>query len=94
MALELACFLEHARGVRGTAGDQERNCFAPQNTAWKRPTMKRGNARVQAQARVAPLLELSFSIYFLLAFLYAIRMHMWGTVPFLSCSSLALARWE
>jgi hypothetical protein len=31
-----------------------------------------------------PLLELSFSIYFLLAILYAIRMSMWGTVPFLS----------
>ncbi|MEP6913784.1 MAG: glycosyltransferase family 2 protein, partial [bacterium] len=30
-----------------------------------------------------PLLELSFSLYFLLAILYAIRMRMWGTVPFL-----------
>jgi len=30
-----------------------------------------------------PLLELSFAIYFLLAILYAVRMHMWGTVPFL-----------
>ena len=30
-----------------------------------------------------PLLELSFSIYFLLAILYAIRLHMWGTIPFL-----------
>jgi len=30
-----------------------------------------------------PLLELSFSLYFLLAILYAIRLHMWGTVPFL-----------
>jgi hypothetical protein len=30
-----------------------------------------------------PLLELSFAVYFLLAILYAGRMHMWGTVPFL-----------
>jgi cellulose synthase/poly-beta-1,6-N-acetylglucosamine synthase-like glycosyltransferase len=30
-----------------------------------------------------PLLELSFSVYFLLAIMYAARMHMWGTVPFL-----------
>jgi cellulose synthase/poly-beta-1,6-N-acetylglucosamine synthase-like glycosyltransferase len=30
-----------------------------------------------------PLLELSFSIYFLLAIMYAGHMHMWGTVPFL-----------
>ena len=30
-----------------------------------------------------PLLELSFSLYFLLAILYSIRMRMWGTVPFL-----------
>ena len=30
-----------------------------------------------------PLLELGFSVYFLLAIMYAIRMRMWGTVPFL-----------
>ena len=30
-----------------------------------------------------PLLELSFSIYFLLAILYALHLRMWGTVPFL-----------
>jgi cellulose synthase/poly-beta-1,6-N-acetylglucosamine synthase-like glycosyltransferase len=31
-----------------------------------------------------PLLELSFSLYFLLAIVYAARLHMWGTIPFLS----------
>ena len=30
-----------------------------------------------------PLIELSFAVYFLLAILYAMRMRMWGTVPFL-----------
>ncbi len=30
-----------------------------------------------------PLLELSFSFYFLLAIMYAAHMNMWGTVPFL-----------
>jgi cellulose synthase/poly-beta-1,6-N-acetylglucosamine synthase-like glycosyltransferase len=43
---------------------------------WKRKKYKRKRG-------LLPLLELSFSIYFLLAILYAIRMHMWGTVPFL-----------
>ena len=31
-----------------------------------------------------PLLELGFSIYFLLAIIYAAHLHMWGTIPFLS----------
>src|SRR5688572_28633453 len=31
-----------------------------------------------------PLLELAFSIYFLLAIIYAAHFHMWGTIPFLS----------
>jgi cellulose synthase/poly-beta-1,6-N-acetylglucosamine synthase-like glycosyltransferase len=31
-----------------------------------------------------PLLEVAFSIYFLLAILYAAHLHMWGTIPFLS----------
>jgi hypothetical protein len=30
-----------------------------------------------------PLIELAFSAYFLLAILYAVRMHLWGTIPFL-----------
>jgi hypothetical protein len=43
---------------------------------WKRKKYKRKRG-------LLPLLELSFSVYFLLAILYAIRMSMWGTVPFL-----------
>ncbi|MDQ2922372.1 MAG: glycosyltransferase [Acidobacteriota bacterium] len=43
---------------------------------WKRKKYKRKRG-------LLPLLELSFSLYFLLAILYAIRMSMWGTVPFL-----------
>ncbi|HKZ80607.1 MAG TPA: glycosyltransferase [Pyrinomonadaceae bacterium] len=43
---------------------------------WKRKKYKRKHGWL-------PLLELSFAIYFLLAILYAVRMHMWGTVPFL-----------
>jgi cellulose synthase/poly-beta-1,6-N-acetylglucosamine synthase-like glycosyltransferase len=43
---------------------------------WKRKKYRRKRG-------LLPLLELSFSIYFLLAIMYAIRMHMWGTVPFL-----------
>jgi len=31
-----------------------------------------------------PLLELSFALYFLLAIIYAARLHMWGTIPFLT----------
>ncbi len=31
-----------------------------------------------------PLLELAFSLYFMLAIIYAGHFHMWGTVPFLS----------
>jgi hypothetical protein len=30
------------------------------------------------------LLELSFSVYFLMAIVYSARLHMWGTIPFLS----------
>jgi cellulose synthase/poly-beta-1,6-N-acetylglucosamine synthase-like glycosyltransferase len=43
---------------------------------WKRKKYKRKRG-------LLPLLELSFSFYFLLAIVYAARMHMWGTVPFL-----------
>jgi cellulose synthase/poly-beta-1,6-N-acetylglucosamine synthase-like glycosyltransferase len=43
---------------------------------WKRKKYKRKRG-------LLPLLELSFSVYFLLAILYAARMRMWGTVPFL-----------
>jgi cellulose synthase/poly-beta-1,6-N-acetylglucosamine synthase-like glycosyltransferase len=43
---------------------------------WKRKKYKRKRG-------LLPLLELSFAIYFLLAMLYAVRMHMWGPLPFL-----------
>ena len=31
-----------------------------------------------------PLIELSFAVYFLLAIAYSVRLHMWGTIPFLT----------
>ncbi|HEX8708046.1 MAG TPA: glycosyltransferase [Pyrinomonadaceae bacterium] len=43
---------------------------------WKRKKYKRKRGFL-------PLLELAFAGYFLLAMLYAARMHMWGTIPFL-----------
>jgi cellulose synthase/poly-beta-1,6-N-acetylglucosamine synthase-like glycosyltransferase len=43
---------------------------------WKRKKYKRKRGWL-------PLLELSFAVYFLLAILYAVRMHMWGPIPFL-----------
>ena len=46
------------------------------DATWKRKKYKRKRG-------LLPLLELSFALYFLLAILYAIKMHMWGTVPFL-----------
>src|SRR4051812_3534309 len=44
---------------------------------WKRKKYKRKRGWL-------PLLELAFSVYFLLALMYAVRMHLWGTLPFLS----------
>jgi cellulose synthase/poly-beta-1,6-N-acetylglucosamine synthase-like glycosyltransferase len=44
---------------------------------WKRKKYRRKRGWL-------PLLELGFAAYFLLAILYAARMHMWGTIPFLS----------
>jgi cellulose synthase/poly-beta-1,6-N-acetylglucosamine synthase-like glycosyltransferase len=43
---------------------------------WKRKKYKRKRGWL-------PLLELAFSVYFLLAILYAVRMQLWGTIPFL-----------
>jgi cellulose synthase/poly-beta-1,6-N-acetylglucosamine synthase-like glycosyltransferase len=43
---------------------------------WKRKKYKRKRG-------LLPLLELSFAVYFLLAILYAVRMRLWGTIPFL-----------
>ena len=47
-----------------------------EDETWKRKKYKRKRG-------LLPLLELGFSIYFLLAILYAARMRMWGTIPFL-----------
>ena len=43
---------------------------------WKRKKYKRKRGWL-------PLIELAFSAYFLLAILYAVRMSLWGTIPFL-----------
>jgi cellulose synthase/poly-beta-1,6-N-acetylglucosamine synthase-like glycosyltransferase len=43
---------------------------------WKKKKYKRKRG-------LLPLLELSFAIYFLLGIAYAVRLHMWGTIPFL-----------
>jgi cellulose synthase/poly-beta-1,6-N-acetylglucosamine synthase-like glycosyltransferase len=47
-----------------------------QDETWKRKKYKRKRGWL-------PLIELAFSVYFLLAILYAVRMHLWGTIPFL-----------
>ena len=44
---------------------------------WKRKKYKRKRG-------LLPLLELSFAVYFLLAIAYAVRLHMWGTIPFIT----------
>jgi hypothetical protein len=43
---------------------------------WKRKKYRRKRGWL-------PLLELSFAVYFFLAIMYAARLHMWGTIPFL-----------
>jgi cellulose synthase/poly-beta-1,6-N-acetylglucosamine synthase-like glycosyltransferase len=43
---------------------------------WKHKKYKRKRG-------LLPLLELSFAVYFLLGIAYALRLHMWGTIPFL-----------
>jgi hypothetical protein len=47
------------------------------DATWKRKKYKRKRG-------LLPLLELSFAIYFLLAIIYSINLHMWGTIPFLT----------
>jgi cellulose synthase/poly-beta-1,6-N-acetylglucosamine synthase-like glycosyltransferase len=46
------------------------------DATWKRKKYKRKRG-------LLPLLELSFAVYFLLAITYSVRLHMWGTIPFL-----------
>lgn len=47
------------------------------DTAWKRKKYRRGRGWL-------PAFELAFAAYFVAAILYAARMGMWGTIPFLS----------
>jgi cellulose synthase/poly-beta-1,6-N-acetylglucosamine synthase-like glycosyltransferase len=47
------------------------------DATWKRKKYKRKRG-------LLPILELSFAIYFLLAIYYSLRLHMWGTIPFLT----------
>ncbi|HUE81228.1 MAG TPA: glycosyltransferase [Pyrinomonadaceae bacterium] len=49
---------------------------ATNDETWKRKKYKRKRG-------LLPLLELSFSLYFLLAIMYSARLRMWGTIPFL-----------
>jgi cellulose synthase/poly-beta-1,6-N-acetylglucosamine synthase-like glycosyltransferase len=44
---------------------------------WKRKKYKRKRG-------LLPLLELSFAVYFLFAIAYSVRLHMWGTIPFIT----------
>jgi cellulose synthase/poly-beta-1,6-N-acetylglucosamine synthase-like glycosyltransferase len=53
------------------------NVGAQTDETWKQKKYKRKRGWL-------PLLELAFSVYFLLAILYAIQMQLWGTIPFLS----------
>ena len=47
------------------------------DATWKRKKYKRKRGWL-------PLIELSFAVYFLLAIAYSVRLHMWGTIPFLT----------
>ena len=47
------------------------------DATWKRKKYRRKRG-------LLPILELSFAIYFLLAIYYSVRLHMWGTIPFLT----------
>jgi len=44
---------------------------------WKKKKYKRKRG-------LLPILELGFAVYFLLAILYSVSLHMWGTIPFLT----------
>jgi cellulose synthase/poly-beta-1,6-N-acetylglucosamine synthase-like glycosyltransferase len=46
------------------------------DATWKRKKYRRKRGWL-------PLLELAFAFYFMLGILYSVRLHMWGTIPFL-----------
>ena len=52
------------------------NVEAGNDETWKKKKYKRKRGFL-------PFLELGFALYFLCAILYAARMSMWGTIPFL-----------
>jgi hypothetical protein len=84
MALGIGLAFSNARAVlEALLGRQSEFVRTPKyqveqadDETWKRKKYKRKRG-------LLPLLELSFAIYFLLAMLYAVRMHMWGPIPFL-----------
>jgi cellulose synthase/poly-beta-1,6-N-acetylglucosamine synthase-like glycosyltransferase len=84
MALGIGLAFSNARAVlEALIGRQSEFVRTPKyqveqadDETWKRKKYKRKRGWL-------PLLELSFAVYFLLAMLYAVRMHMWGPIPFL-----------
>ncbi len=85
MALGIGLAFSNARAVLealfGIKSDFIRtpkyNVGQTNDETWKAKKYKRKRG-------LLPLLELGFALYFLLAILYAGRLHMWGTIPFLS----------
>ncbi|MGI9165376.1 MAG: glycosyltransferase [Pyrinomonadaceae bacterium] len=85
MALGIGLAFSNARAVLealfGIKSDFIRtpkyNVEQTSDETWKAKKYKRKRG-------LLPLLELGFALYFLLAILYAGRLHMWGTIPFLS----------
>jgi cellulose synthase/poly-beta-1,6-N-acetylglucosamine synthase-like glycosyltransferase len=84
MALGIGLAFSNARAVlEALMGQQSEFVRTPKyrveeatDETWKRKKYKRKRGWL-------PLLELCFSLYFLLAILYAVRMRLWGTIPFL-----------
>ncbi|HEY0405979.1 MAG TPA: glycosyltransferase [Pyrinomonadaceae bacterium] len=84
MALGIGLAFSNARAViEALAGYQTEFVRTPKyqveqasDETWKRKKYKRKGGWL-------PLLELAFAFYFLLAMLYAVRFHMWGTLPFM-----------
>src|SRR6185312_9777902 len=80
MALGIGLAFSNARAVLGVKTEFVRTPkYRVEDTTdatWKAKKYRRKRGWL-------PLLELSFAVYFLLAILYAARLHMWGTIPFL-----------
>jgi hypothetical protein len=84
MALGIGLAFSNARAViEALVGYQTEFVRTPKyqveqasDETWKRKKYKRKRGWL-------PLLELGFAFYFLLAIMYAVRFHMWGTLPFM-----------